>query len=512
MSRFVSRASFEENTLDPNENNPLLNTEDPAKQAEENGAEVAKEFEYIEDEVVENEKLREDEVIFDGEVEDKVTEVDNIVNETTKVSEVNAALSDVALEMLRIVQDKGRLTVSEMSMVKTTVSSLESMLPYVEEDAFPSLESYREAEAAQYSQTEVSLEGVFSKIERGLNNIMLNVERVMSNGVGLARSMTPIINSRLAQITNLRSKLKDANRNDGQKEVSGAFVRKLSVDGNTPNAETVVKTTTYLNECMGEILSASGTDSAVKLLKNAMTEITRAADRTTEEDDHISPLWLLIFNPELVAAFALEKTAKRIKIDGNMSPEFFKLYPSVAKVNHTFGDVKADKNLEIRRSLPLFNNKALVISQYRRDVEVGAGNHSIPKLTLVKFGEGAGDKSMQSLTHGQQLNVLDLSEQLLLKSRDYYKTYANRSKAAMQHYKEVFKLAQKYRDANTGFGHTKKQVTVMVTLRLIDYYSRIYWMGLFQEQSKMAIYGRKTASNLIDLVLASNQTAAVDSE
>jgi hypothetical protein len=46
MSNPFLKASMEENTLDANDNNPLLKAEDPAKAAEEDGAKLANDFEY----------------------------------------------------------------------------------------------------------------------------------------------------------------------------------------------------------------------------------------------------------------------------------------------------------------------------------------------------------------------------------------------------------------------------------------------------------------------------------
>ena len=81
MSNPFLNASMEENTLDANDNNPLLKAEDPAKAAEEDGAKIANEFEYVESEAVDGENQKPDDAVLVDAVKDTTTQVNNIVAE-----------------------------------------------------------------------------------------------------------------------------------------------------------------------------------------------------------------------------------------------------------------------------------------------------------------------------------------------------------------------------------------------------------------------------------------------
>ena len=106
MSNPFLKASMEANTLDANDNNPLLKAEDPAKAAEEDGAKLANDFEYVESEAVGGENRKPDEAIIKGEESELVGELNNIVEETAKESDTISALASVAQEMYQTIQTR----------------------------------------------------------------------------------------------------------------------------------------------------------------------------------------------------------------------------------------------------------------------------------------------------------------------------------------------------------------------------------------------------------------------
>lgn len=492
--------------IDANTNNPVLEVEQPKSE------DKPEDFEYSETPELDKGAAKESDYVFTGSDEntkeaeafigEQKKEGDNIVKEIGETNNVLETLDSVATEMYNIIRKEGRISSLEAVTLGMHLAAVDRVSGYKAKEA-PALENFQ-TPALAYSATQASFEGIGDRIEAGLERLGENIVRLMKNGVGFAGSLTVLIDRNLARIAKLRTSINAAHRDAGQKEVKGGFIKRLQVDGNTPDANTVEKTATYLAQCMTEILSNSQTKAAAQYVRAANDTLIKAASDGMDNVDHTNPLWLLIFSPEFLVSLNYNKVANTFKIDGSVAPQLFKVYPSAAKVNHSFGDMRADKNLEIRRSLPLFGNRAIAVSQYRSTVEVGCGRHSIPKLTLVDFGEGRGDSRAQALTGQQQKQALDSAEKILLVARDYFKNYATRNKECMDTYMRYFKQLQKWRNNNTGRGQGEKTISVAAGIQIMRYYSNLYWTGIFAQQSDIASYGRKTAAALIDLVEASS--------
>ena len=144
MSNPFLKTSMEENTLDANTNNPLLKAEDPAKAAEEDGAKIANEFEYVESEAVEGENQKPDDAILVEAVKDTTTEVNNVVEENKTTTDTIDAVASIAQEMYAVLQERGKLLPVEMMTIQGHMASLEARATWVGagEVEMPSLESW----------------------------------------------------------------------------------------------------------------------------------------------------------------------------------------------------------------------------------------------------------------------------------------------------------------------------------------------------------------------------------
>lgn len=511
MSNPFLNASMEENTLDANDNNPLLKAEDPAKTAEEDGQKIADDFEYVDSEAVEGENQKPDEAIITGKESELVGELNNIVEVTAKESDTISALASVAQEMYHVIQTRGKLEPIEAMLIGNMVQSFESVMPSLAdvERKMPSMEDFKVV-GMQYTQTQVSLEGVLDRLNTGLNNLGLNIERLFKNGIGLARSMTPIIDSQIANAQKLRSNLNGAHRDAGQKEITGDFVKRLVIEGRAPDAGSVVKSAAYLNQSMAELLSSKVVDGSLQYVKASQNVLREGMNNSPIKNPSALLAFavkLLIPNNNLGAAlsgahddYLKDVVGKQIKLDVSIAPELAKLFPSIAKIR----DVSVDEDfMEGYRSLSLFGNKAIALTQYKKNVALDARPHDTPEIRLDSFGKGY-SKTIQALNASQQADVLDSALGILQTSRAYFKEYAARNKACMGAWQQAYKQVLELHKTKSGFSQS---VTRNACIELLNFYTRMYWQGIFQHQSKIAIYGRRTTAALIELVEKSSANA-----
>lgn len=504
-----NKPSLENNEIEASENNPLLKVEDPAKTAEEDGQKIADDYEYIDaPEGIEGENQKQEDAIEEGEVLNKVTETNNIVDETQKESDVIQAVATVAAEMYAILQTNGKLSPAEALLINAAMETYELAMPSLGENvtSLPSMESHAVV-GLQFSNAQASMEGVIERLDKGINTLGLNITRLFKNGVGLANSLTPLFTKQIDRANAIKSKLNNAHRDAGQKEVNGDFVARLYVDGRAPDASTVVKTTAYLNQCIAEVLSDSATAAATRYIKAAQKGLEKSIDLDNIEHPNAWLNLAIAFLPGGIGALAnmvkgiadKGKVMKQLKMDGNVTPELFKMYPSIAKINHPDGK---NSNLDYRRSLPLFGNTYIVVSQYRPQVTQGLKAHEVPSIRIDDDGRGA-KGSIQALTSAQQNDVLAGTINMLTTARDYYKSYGQRNADCMKAYQNAYNQHWEMVKRTTF----ENETTVQIVLPLFDFYTRMFWRGIFKEQANIAVYARKTGAALIDLVIASSAQA-----
>jgi hypothetical protein len=122
---------FEDNSVEPNEkDNPILNADCPEKSEEEHRDNEDK-FEVAGEGVVKAENAKESDFIEEGEVLNKVNEIDNIAKEGETTSQVIEGLAAVATEMYNVISANGKLSLSEQLAVRSTVEAFENAAPYL---------------------------------------------------------------------------------------------------------------------------------------------------------------------------------------------------------------------------------------------------------------------------------------------------------------------------------------------------------------------------------------------
>lgn len=507
MSNPFLKASMEENTLDANDNNPLLKAEDPAKTAEEDGAKIANEFEYVESEAVDGENQKPDDAVLVDAVKDTTTEVNNIVAENKTTTDTLDAVASVAQEMYAVIQERGKLLPVEMMTIQGHMASLESRAPWVSGDVeMPSLESFKVV-GLQYTTSQVAMEGVFSSINAGLDKMVAGIGLLIKNGIGLATAGLKLVGSRKAEATKLLASLDGSHREAGLKEVGGSFVEKLAVDGRAPDAATVLKTAVYTNACLGELLSFSATKAAGEHVRQGVKALYDNINvGKMDKPSGWLTFWVFfVFGNSVIPLVKVVhdqyKVQKQIRVDPATSPQLFKLYPNTAKIatNDSSSSI-----LDAKRSLPLFGNRAIQIEQYADTVEREKINKSnVPGVKLVTTGGKASVGKMQALSGAQQKDVLNSAIEMLSTAEGYYRDYASRNNEFYTTYKSAIQTGLKFKEESGS----KKSYTLFLASSIASWYSKVFWNGIFANQANIAKYGIKTAGALIDLVSASSAVA-----
>lgn len=499
---FVSQES---NTIDPNsDNNPLLDNDDPSK-GNEPDREHGDDFQVAGEDLVEVKKVTENEVYEEGEVLNKITSIDNIVKEGQTNSSVIEALAAVSTEMYGILATHGKMTPGEYLAVSGIVASCEAAMPSLRETetAMPSMEDFK-IPGLGYSNTNVSMEGIGEKIDSAFNTLGLNIERLFKNGVGLANSLTPLFTSQINRANTLRGSLNNAHRDAGQKTVSGKFVSALSIDGHAPDATTVLKTVNYLGEITDQVLSYASLERAQANVTTSMQAIKEGIDLKNVKRTGFLAKLIVLFGGNNVVTFLASEGIKsdiydQLTFDGDYTIDMFEAYSTLAKVQAS----SDHKHLEARKTLPLFGGNEIVVTNYKRNFSTKINHSAVPSIRLIK-GDKSGGGEMQSLSGQQQQQVIAGALKILLAGRDYYKNYAVRNKRAMDTFKAAFKGQQQSTRDNIDAGRRFENLYVN---NAYNYYTRLYWRGIFVDQSKIGVYCRKTAKALLDLAESSSAGA-----
>lgn len=436
-----------------------------------------------------------------SEVKKVETGVTQVITEDRAVGE----LENIAVEMLALIAEKGAMTSAESTMFAVAVQNAAKSLDDSAVD-LASMESFRNEQHAAYA-TEVSLEGVLDKINTALNNFGLRIEKGLKDLFGMANSLTPLLSRVKKRAEAVRSKVNASNREAGLKTISGSFIGKLSIEGRAPDAKTVVSRAATLAQLSSEVFGNKAIESATVYGREAISAVAEAV-KLDELQDRPSIWWYIFLDPRIVAPMLKNQTGNAIRVDGGKTPEFFKLFPTAAKINHSVGNARVERNLEIKRSETLFGEKALVTSQYKREVEFGAGRHTVPMLTFVSLNGKSAGGEIQTLTSQQQTQVLDSVIKSVDGAISYYKTFGQRSKSAMSTYQQAFANLLKINKGSRAF----RDATMMASMPyVIDGMARSYVRGVYVHQGKFASYVGTTCDALIALVEKSRAATQADS-
>ncbi len=319
-----------------------------------------------------------------------------------------------------------------------------------------------------------------------------------------------LVNARLDTARELARTLDNSHREAGLKEVSGGFVNRLMVDGRVADPATVLKTAVYANECFAEVLSNSASTYAAEHVRTAIKELMDSirSDKMDRPYSGWLTFWIFFFlggNTMIIPAVKVlhdqAKVRNQIKVDPRTAPQLFRLYPNIAKVNTT----SEAKILDAKRSLPLFGNKAIQVEQYADIVKREEINKTnVPKVTLVNSGRGEVTTKMSALTGAQQKDVLNSAIEMLNTVAEYFTEYKARNTAFYKTYVENLDTGLRFIADNKN---QKTPYTNAIIGSAAGWYTRVFWAGIFKEQSDIATYASTTAGALIDLVSASSAVA-----
>lgn len=375
----------------------------------------------------------------------------------------------------------------------------------------PSLECFDGGMA--YGSTEVSLEGLQEKIDTVFNNINLSIEKSILNGIGLAKSFTPLIGRLRTRAQTALRNVNDSNREAGMKEVSGSFAKKLSVDGRSGEAKTILKAADSLATVTAEILDESKADKVVEFVKQSQRGLMSGLDLDDEKFQR-SPLYLLLFffgnlggGTAMVIA---DNLASQVKVTPDVMPDLTSIYTNTAKHNYVIDSPKGGKTLDAKRSDNLFGGKVVSISKYKPTIDVRLNNTTVPSIKLITINDTVADGKCQALTSKEQREALTKAIIMLDAAESYWKGYATRNEARKKTYQEAFKTITSLRREARAFGGARKIFTVAVLDNYPNYITWLFWRGVVKSQKDIAVYAKDCASALIDYAIASTAATQAD--
>lgn len=376
----------------------------------------------------------------------------------------------------------------------------------------PSLECFEGGMA--YGSTEVSLEGLAEKIDTALNNIGLSIEKSILNGVGLARSFTPLIGRLRARAQAALRNVNDSNREAGMKEISGSFAKKLSVDGRSGEAKTILKAADALATVTAEILDESKADKVVAFVKQSQRGLMSGLDLDDEKFQR-NPLYLLLYHffgraGEIGATIIADGIANQVKVTSDVMPDLTAIYSNTAKHNYVIDSPKGGKTLDAKRSDDLFGGKVVSISKYKPTIDVRLNNTTVPSIKLITINDIIGDGKCQTLTSKEQREALTKAIIMLDAAESYWKGYGTRNEARKKVYQEAFKTVMSLRREANSFGGARKMFAVTALQSYPKYITWLFWRGVVKSQKDIAVYAKDCASALIDYAIASTAATQAD--
>lgn len=377
----------------------------------------------------------------------------------------------------------------------------------------PSLESFDGGLA--YGSTEVSLEGLAEKIDTAIHNVGLSIEKSVLNGIGLAKSFTPLIARLRSRATAALRNVNESNREAGKKEVSGSFAKKLSVDGRSGEAKTILKTADTLATITAEILDESKADKVVGYVKESQRALMSGLDLDDDKFQR-NPLYLLLFGFGAVGSatglIIADKMASQVKISPEIVPDLTALYSNSVKHTYIIDSPKGGKTLDAKRSDNLFGGKVVSISKYKSTIDVRLNNNTVPSIKLITINDQQADGVCQTLTSKEQKEVLMKAGIILDSVEGYWKGYAARNEARKKVYQEAFKTLMGLRREAYTYGGTRKLFAVAALQGYPKYVTWLFWRGVVKAQKEIAVYGKDCASALIDYAIASTAATQADQD
>lgn len=427
-------------------------------------------------------------------LEEGVTQVENDISAVRE-------LENVATEMRAIIAAKGAMTSAEARMVQVAVDNALRKTGVVADMA--SMEAFDATGTASYA-TDVSLEGVGDAIASVAEKMAHRILEGFNNIAGLAKSLTPLLDRNLKRAQAVLGQINNSHRESGLKTiVDDDLCSDLILDGKVPEAATVLKTAQYLQTITDELFSGSDQKLAEEYLSLA-NKAAVAAQKETDYPFKDIPL-LLLFAPVIGAAAqgTVNKSAVRLtKVPSNGLPKLSSVFPSISKANHPL-DGKNTANLIAHRSLPLFGNQHIIVTDFKPTVDVTIKEKAFPSITIKTTNDNWSGNEIQTLTSNQQADLMKIVIAILGKLITHYRTFGRRNEVMRKAYDKALESAFNVKEE-------RKDAVPRVAVYVIRNLAHRLAIGLYGDQGKIAKAFAYNCDSLINYAEKSRKATQAD--
>ncbi|KOC58545.1 hypothetical protein WH47_09784 [Habropoda laboriosa] len=341
-------------------------------------------------------------------------------------------------EGLESIQAAGNVDVGSIAILNAAV---ESILQTIPEDArdidMPSVETF--GDGNESAVVTLSLEGIVQGLQKIIAKVVHNINgRLVSfrQSVIERQKVTASLKSKIAS---LEGSINEAHREEGEKTVSGKWLKHLCVDGKTPEPGTLIGTLKYQTDLTKELFSQATIDAISDMTVKFADGIT--SDLKKRDVTNPSKWWYVLliagvqmgFFPGLAATlWSLNSGLKTVvsnmrDIYSREIPDIFKTLPMVAKNN-----ISGEENVIKKGTNPLLGNAQIVAGRLKDDVRISltesTGVLSQSKVTgvgfslaMVETGKASPATEIRGLTGGEQKQVLGLCKVLVEAMEEFSK-------------------------------------------------------------------------------------------
>ena len=324
-----------------------------------------------------------------------------------------------------------------IAMLNASVESILQRLPDECRDFdLPSTETFSTGSESSFVQ--ISVEGIVQGLQKIVAKIVHNFNGRL---ITFSRSMVErrkVTESLKSKIQTLEGRINDAHREEGEKTVSGDFLKHLFIDGKAPEPATLIGTLKYQADLTKQLFSPTSIEATNSMVANFASAITQ--DLKKKDLKNPSKWWFVFvylgstagFLPAIAASmWSLNSGLKTVvsnmrDIYGHEIPDVFKILPMVAKNNVDSGDDK----VITKATNPLLGNVRIKSSRLKDDVrltledstgfvpraKVGGIGFSL-SLETTKSESKAGE--IRGLTGGEQKQVVALCKALVGAMEDF---------------------------------------------------------------------------------------------
>lgn len=332
---------------------------------------------------------------------------------------------------LESLHGNGRVDPGAIAMLN---ASVECILQRIPEDCrdfdLPSTEFFSTGNESSF--VEISVEGIV----QGLQKIVTKIIHTFNGHlITFSRSLVErrkVTESLKSKIQTLEGRINGAHREDGEKTVSGDFLKHLFIEGKAPEPATLIGALKYQADLTKQLFSPVSIDAVNSMVADFASAITQ--DLKKKDLKNPSKWWFVFiylgstagFFPALAASLwsinsGLKTVVSNMRdIYGHEIPDVFKVLPMVAKNNVDSGDDK----VVTKATNPLLGNVRIKSSRLKDDVRLTLEDSTgvVPRaktsgigfsLTLETTKSESKAGEIRALTGGEQKQVVALCKALV---------------------------------------------------------------------------------------------------